>query len=112
GPLVGRTGPDTADLTSTFVTGPTTPTSRTEPCRSSAWTLPSRNGVLSALGSVLSLPLLAFMKATPPRARSTTRMPIHFFFFTRNPPKAEKGRATCPLYARGLNNVRGPEMLG
>ena len=56
-----RTRPETADFTSTLVTGSTTPTSRTETWRSSAWTLPSRNGVLSApLASAFSRPL-AFM---------------------------------------------------
>ena len=45
-----RTRPETADLTSTLMTGSTTPTSRTDTWRSSAWTLPEPEGGAVGLG--------------------------------------------------------------
>src|SRR5512140_1152593 len=62
------TRPETADFTSTFVSGSTTPTSRTLTWRSSACTLPRRKGGLSA-SLDFSLPRDA--KTTPPPARTT-----------------------------------------
>src|ERR1035437_1326682 len=73
------TRPDTADLTSTFVSGSTTPTSRTLTWRSSACTFPSRNG---GSGS-LALSLLREAKTTPPPASRITPADarIHLSFF-------------------------------
>ena len=50
-------------------------------------------GRLRPCGSPLSL-LFAATRATPTKNRTTVRIAIHFFRFTKNPPKAEKTRAT------------------
>src|ERR1019366_4181166 len=73
------TRPDTADFTSTFVSGSTTPTSRTLTWRSSACTFPSRNGGSGSLA--LTFPRGA--KTTPPPARRITPADarIHLSFF-------------------------------
>src|ERR1017187_2989431 len=63
------TRPETADLTSTFVSGSTTPTSRTLTWRSSACTFPIRNGGWS--GSLALSLLRAATTAPPPASRMT-----------------------------------------
>jgi hypothetical protein len=73
-------------LTSTFVTGSTTPTSRTLTWRSSAVTVPSRNGRLSALAAGFSFPFReAKTTPVPTRVIPTTETRIHFFFMARTP---------------------------
>src|SRR6185295_11756784 len=77
------TRPETADLTSTLISGSTTPTSRTLTCRSSAWTLPRRNGDSFSSGLFL---VVARATTMPPATRITTAMAITFFLLRMRIP--------------------------
>src|SRR5262249_3395811 len=95
--LSARTRPETADLTSTLVTGSTTPTSRTETWRGSSWTLPSRKG----LGGVLSLPLSRLRAATiaPPATsrRTIAQIPL-FLLLVLTPSRSWTSDSPDPLW--------------
>ena len=84
--------PETVDFTSTLVRGSTTPTSRTLTWRSSAWTFPSRKGVVAS--AFLPLPSLPFRVRNMPAARATpaTDAMIHRFFM-EPPDGKDAGRA-------------------
>src|SRR6266545_2461119 len=97
------TRPETADLTSTLVTGSTTPTSRTETCSGSSWTLPSRNGLASAFGSFLSR--LRAATSAPPATTTTTAPQSHLFLFLVITPSRSMPYddfRTCPLSEEAL----------
>src|SRR5436305_11568995 len=116
------TRPETADLTSTLISGSTTPTSRTLTWRSSVCTLPRRNGdsFVSGLERVVA------RATTRLPARRTTAEPAitHFLFLRmRNPSLTSCSRSCCneigsrwatlrrlplwSLYERGGKKVTG-----
>src|SRR3954463_9211826 len=78
------TRPETADLTSTLMSGSTTPTSRTLTWRSSDCTLPRRNGDSSTSGFDLVV------------ARATTRVPARIT--TAEPAITHLFLRICPSF--------------